>query len=233
MTVSQDELQKALYLVPYDELRNRIYNRDLTVDGQTKDDYIDCLLQDTWTEDEFNALMEWIRERKEESDPVGNFVCNITGISTLTDNLHSDEFKKILLQNPAEFRSEDQLESEGYEIVDHTETTLEATYWTQSKNHKLDPAGNIRTVTTLYATGFKIDFEEQILLISSDNFGKTQGLMNELEAKGLALEEVGHQHLVNEAANNRMQEFVDDLEEALAEAAKDVGQGQHSLGDFN
>lgn len=229
MAVDKEKLENALQMLPIQELRKIIDERELGVKSRSSDELIEAIISDKWTDDEFDQLLKRIGDIKRETEPLGYYIANIDSIEQLTNRPFHEQLTERLRSNPANFDEENNLTSEGFEINSHEADELKATYWTQTINYTLDPLGKLRPRKTLYDTGFRVDFDDDRVFIETDIYGKARGLVTALEDNGLHLKEVGHQSLTNKRANEKVEDFVEDLEQSLEDRNNNVQKQLSSL----
>ena len=227
--MDKEKLETALQMLPIQELRRIIDDRNLGVRSRSSSELIDAILTDKWTDDEFEDLLDRIAKIERETEPLGYYITDLESVDRLTNRDLDEEMAERLRREQVSFDDDNNLIDEGFEVNSHSSDKLVGTYWTQTINYTLDPLGELRPRKTLYDTGFRIDFEEDRVFIETDIYGKARGLVSALEDKGLELKEVGHQALHNQEANDKVQAFVDELEEQLIEQMDDA---QQSVEDF-
>lgn len=228
MVPSQDKLRAALEMLKIRELRDLGYERDVDVSSNRKEDWVEELLQQDWSEDQFDGLINWIETLEREDQPRGRYMVKIGELESLGNSGSSQDFEQKLSNREVAF-SEDKstVESEGFEVEEKDDESLEGTYWTKTDDYILDPLGELRETSKIYGTGFEVDFSEDRLYIQASLHAKAQRLQNIAQELGLDMTPIGFQHLSNPKANEKMEEFVDDFESELESFDK-----QQRFGDF-
>jgi hypothetical protein len=74
MSIDRSELEPALRMAPYQELKDWASEKDLIVEGQKKERYITALLDVDWLDEEYQSLVEAIVINNKEDNPNGQYI---------------------------------------------------------------------------------------------------------------------------------------------------------------
>ncbi|WP_135304127.1 hypothetical protein [Haloarcula amylovorans] len=218
MSPSNEEIRTALQLMPINILRTLIEERDIGVTSRSSDTLISHLVEDGWTEDEYEALKQRLANIQRERQPYSRYVVAIDSIdqSVDRDEPQHERIATILEANPAEF-DETGLARAGFELDEININTVTGIHWTKSINYKLTPLNEIKADETVYETGFHFDLDENNLLIDCSLPAKASNLTNVLDNSGIITESVGHNDYATQRANQFVQDFVNDFKDQLVE----------------
>lgn len=228
MPVEQDKLRAALEMLLKGELDDVAYERGVDVQYTLKAELIDALVEDSWTETEFQELLDEVVKRELEDRTWRHYKVHLVTIDSLETGSRKDQIETRLANQPATFTADRAaVEEEGFEVEDSDDGLVEATYWTKTDGYSLDPLGQLRSKSAVYGTGFTIDLEEDRIDIKASLKAKAQGLVGALDNLGIEVKAVGLDDDTNKVANQAMEDFVEDLEAELNEVAE-----QSELGEF-
>lgn len=226
MAPSDKEVRTALEMIPITILRKIIEERELGVTSRSSDTLINHLVDDDWTDEEYEALKQRLVQIQRERQPYSRYVVDLDSLDQAVDSEEPDHerIESILETNTAEF-DETGLANPGFEIDEVNEDSVTGIHWTKSINYKITPLNEVKTDETLYETGFRFDLEDNILLIDCSLPAKANNLTNALEQHGIITESVGHDDLASQNANQFVQNFVDDLKERLLDVTDQTSLG--------
>lgn len=228
MNQSEDKLRAALEMLKLGEMRDLGYERDIDVSSNRKDDWVEALLRQEWSEEEFSELKDWIAILEREEQARGRYMVNIGELESLGNKPAIKDLGQKLSNREVSFADDKSvIESEGFEIEDENGDELEGTYWTKTDDYLLDPLGELRETSRIYGNGFKVNFKSNRLYIQASLPAKARRLLNIIQELGLNVTPVGFQNLSNSLANEKMEEFVQDFESRL-----DSLDEQQRIGDF-
>jgi len=203
-------------MIPINILRRLIDERDLGVKSRSSDELINHLLEDGWTDQEYEALKQRLVNIQREKRPYSRYVVDLDSLNDgVGEDVPKQERIETLLEvNPAEF-DETGLADPGFKIDVVDENTVTGIHWTKSINYNITPLNEIKTDETVYDTGFNFDLDDNILLIDCSLPAKASNLTNVLQQQGITTESVGHDDLATQTANEFVQEFVDEFKQRL------------------
>lgn len=228
MTVPQDKLRAALEMLHKQELKDVAYDRGLDQSYNRRSDLIDEITDDEWTEDGFDELIDLVERLEKEDQPKNHYIMQIENISQIGDEPEKETILAKLGNQEVGFTDDSTgIEHAGFEINEDEGQVIKGTYWTKTEDYILNPLGELRPTSTLYGTGFKVNLDERRLYIQASLYGKAQGLRNIFGEMGVTVTPVGFQDLTNDAANDKMAEFVDEFEERLDELDEQSRLGDH------
>lgn len=230
MPPNETELQTALEMFPIHILRKIIDERDIDFSSRKSDDLIEKLMEKDWTDDQFESLKSRLADIQKETNPFGRYIAGISAIDSSIDEdaTNADRVETSLLTDEADFDDNNELVEEGFQIIEHSDEELEGVHWTKSVNYELSPLNEVKKESTVYQTGFNIDFGEDVLFVDCNLPAKARGLRTNLAAHGIQTENIGHENLPNEIANEHVQEFINTLEDKIEDEDP-----QDSLSDDN
>jgi len=216
MAPSEEEVRTALQMIPINILRNLIEERDIGVTSRSSDELIDHLVEDGWTDEQYEALKQRLVKIQREKQPYSRYVVDIDSLNHGVDQdvPKHERIATMLRTNTAEF-DETGLAEPGFEVDEADETSVTGIHWTKSINYKITPLNEIKTDETVYETGFKFELDDNILLIDCSLPAKASNLTNVLQHQGIDTDSVGHDDLATRTANQFVQDFVDDFKERL------------------
>lgn len=216
MAPSDEEVRTALEMIPINILRKMIDERELGVTSRSSDDLIHHLVEDGWTDEDYQSLKHRLVKIEREKQPFRRYVVYIDSFDRALELDKSDHerIETILGTNPSEFDGS-VLAEPGFEIDEVSEKEVTGVHWTKSLNHRVTPLNEIKTDETVYKTGFTFDLDDNILLIDCSLPAKASNLITVLEHHGIDTKSVGHDGLATQTANQYVQDFVDDLKERL------------------
>jgi len=216
MAPSDERVRTALQMIPINVLRKLIEERELGVTSRSSDTLIEHLVEDDWTDQEYEALKQRLAKIQIEKQPYSRYVVALDSLNGGfgQDEPNHERISTLLQTNTAEF-DETGLAEPGFEIDTVDENTVTGIHWTKSINYKITPLNEIKTDETVYETGFNFDLDENIVLIDCSLPAKASNLTNVLQDQGITTESVGHDGLATRAANQLVQDFVDDFKDRL------------------
>lgn len=216
MPPSDEKIRTALEMMPISVLRNLIEERNLGVSSRGSDELIEALVEDGWTESQYEELKKRLGAIKLEQDPYGRYIANLGTINQGVDRdqpIHQ-RLEAILETNSCVF-DETGLAEPGFKIDTVNERAVRGIHWTKSINYTLSPLNEVKTKETVYATGFEFDLESHILLINCSLPAKAKNLTTTLNRSGIGTDPVGHDGLSNKKANQEVQGFIDEFLQKL------------------
>lgn len=207
MSADKEDLREILRLFPIYQIRMIIKERGIGVKSRDQEELIDALVEEEWTDDEFEELIDRLRTIKEEGRPLGYYICAIENAPEI-ESLELD-----LLQSEAQFDDEGHIEEDGYQIHHSSERELEATRWRIDIEREFDfRTGEVETSENVKPVDFTVDLEENRVFIDTNQYGKARSVRSKLEDSGFEFDEIGHRNLGADEANEKVQDFVDALE---------------------
>lgn len=209
------------------ELRALVEERQLDVDKRFKDDMIEALLADKWSEEEFDELKDRFLRIQQERSPMGFYIGKIKDLPDYTDQATHEELKETLLVDAADRDGAD-LNEEGFEIREATEDSVSGIYWTQTRTYTLNALRDLTSRKRTYDIGFEFDLDERIVHINADNYGKRGEILTVFNEKGIKIDRVGPHGETGGSANEIVEGFVEDVETGLQQAKE-----QQELHDFH
>jgi len=216
MPPSDEKIRTALEMMPISVLRSLVEERNLGVTSRSSDELIDALVDDGWTDEQYEELKQRLGDIKLEQDPYGRYIVNLgphnQGVDP--DEPIHERIKTLLETNTCVF-DETGLAEPGFKIDTVNENTVTGIHWTKSINYTLSPLNEVKTQETVYATGFNFDLDAGILLINCSLPAKAKNLTTTLNRAGIGIEDVGHDGLSNRQANEEVQGFIDDFKRDL------------------
>jgi len=229
MTIDKSKVENILKTDDFhvNELRDLVEQRQLNVDKRFKDDMIEALLADKWTDEEFNDLKDRFLRIQRERSPMGFYIGKIEDLPDYTDQATHEELKETLLVDAAD-RDGVELNEEGFEIREATKNSVSGIYWTQTRTYTLNALRELTSRERTYDIGFEFDLEERIVHINADNYGKRGEILTKFAEKGIEIESVGPHGEKGGNANEIIEGFIEDVESGL-QAAKE----QQELHDFS
>src|SRR6056297_2566567 len=75
------------------ELQNLVEERELNVDKRKKDEMVEALLADTWTENQLDDLKDRFRKLQLERSPFGFYIAKVVDYPDFTDNPKQQELR--------------------------------------------------------------------------------------------------------------------------------------------
>lgn len=209
------DIRPALEMLPQSVLRSIIDERDISFTSRYTEELIDRLLADTWTEEEFDALIQRVADVERERNPKSRYVVPIEAINPDLEGRDGVErARRVLELNTAQF-SDDILVNDGFEILSFDDDEIDGIHWTRSINYTLTPQREIRREPTVYNTAFTLDATRNLLFIDSTLPPKARSLVSQLGENGIESAQIEYGTLPNSVANARIQEFIDALEGEL------------------
>ena len=210
MTVDDERLREILRLFKLYQIRMIIEERGTDATSNDQEELIDALVDEEWTDEEFEGLIDLLQVFGQEGRSLGYYICVIEErpeIETLVEYLRQDE---------AEFDQEGGLVEGGYEINEITDTELEVTRWKVD----IDKDFNFRTreievSEDIKPLSFKINTDEERVFIETNQYGKARNISTTLEKLDFEFSDIGHRNMSPENANDRVQAFVESLEEEV------------------
>ncbi|WP_256402411.1 hypothetical protein [Halorubrum salinum] len=218
MPPRNEEVRTALEMVPINIIRNIIDERDISFTSRKSSELIERLLQDGWTDEQFEELKHRLAKIELERQPYSRYVSELNHISSGLDDIPEHErVEQVLLNEESDFDDDNKLVEPGFEISEANGDVVKGIHWTESINYSLTPRNEIKKQQTLYETGFEINFENDAVFVDCTRTAKASGLLSKFDSLGIETTSVGHSEFSNLRANDLVQEFVDDLNERLVE----------------
>jgi hypothetical protein len=216
MSPSDEEVRTALEMMPINVLRTMIEERELGVTSRSSDTLINHLVDDGWTNEEYEDLKQRLVQVQREKQPYGRYIVELDSLdqSVDSDEPTHERIATILGTNTAEF-DETGLAEPGFQVDEINEDSVTGIHWTKSINYKITPLNEVKTDETVYETGFTFDLDANILLIDCSLPAKANNLTNVLQQHGIITESVGHSGLATKTANQYVQNFVDEFKDRL------------------
>lgn len=210
MTVDQEDLREILRLFPLYQIRMIVDERGTDAKSRDPEELIDALVQEEWTDEEYESLVDRLQTIQEEGRPLGYYICKIN------DSLAIETLEQELLQNEAQFDDEGHIKKEGYQVHHSSETELEATRWRIDVERDFNfRTGEVETSENVKPVDFEVDLDDMRVFIDTNQYGKAKSIQSKLEKSGFDFEGVGHRNLNSEDANDQVESFVDALEDKL------------------
>lgn len=229
MGVNEEELEKALRLLPKGILEDLAEERGLSTSGVGKDPFVEDLLDETWTDRQRENLSELLTTVEKERRNYGWYICNIDAVSGLDDPNKVESVKELLLENEATFGDNGGLDSEGFVVRNVSTEGIAGAFWTKNEDYYMDAFGDIHSNKSVHKIEFEIDMAESRLYIDTGKYPKVRGVVSRLRDFGFEFRNVNYYRLTNKEANEEIEHFVENLELLLREADQD---DQSELGDF-
>ncbi|WP_336337344.1 hypothetical protein [Haloarcula brevis] len=184
--------------------------RGTGVKSRDPEELIDALVQEEWTDEEYESLVDRLQTIQEEGRPLGYYICKINEAPSI------ETLKQELLQNEAQFDDEGHIQKEGYQVRHTSETELEATRWRIDVEKDFNfRTGEIETSEDVKPVDFEVNLDDMRVLIDTNQYGKAKSVQSKLEKSGFDFEGVGHRNLNSEDANEQVERFVEALEDKL------------------
>ncbi|WP_323190437.1 hypothetical protein [Halostella sp. PRR32] len=223
MAPRDEQVRTALQMMPINILRKLIEERELGVTSRSSDTLIRHLVEDGWTDDEYEVLKRRLAKIQREKQPYSRYIVDIDSLDQGVDQDLPDHERiaDLLTTNTAEF-DEMGLADPGFEVDEVKENSVTGIHWTKSINYKLTPLYEIKADETVYETGFNFDLDNNILLIDCSLPAKASNLTNVLRHQGIATDSVGHDDLATQTANQFVQDFVDEFKERLLDRSNQL-----------
>lgn len=223
MPPSEEKIRTALEMMPISVLRNLVEERNLGVTSRSSDELIDHLVDDGWTEEQYEGLKQRLGNVKLEQDPYGRYIVNLGSLNQGVDRdqPNHQRIETILETNSCVF-DETGVAEPGFKIDTVDENSVTGIHWTKSINYTLSPLNEVKTQETTYATGFNFDLDSNILLINCSLPAKANNLTTTLNRLGIGTESVGHDNLSNQRANQQVQDFIDHFLNNLQDQANQL-----------
>lgn len=216
MAPRNEDVRTALEMIPINVLRNIIDERDIDFTSRASDKLIDKLVEDGWSDIEFEQLKKRLRNIQLEKEPYSRYVAELKNIEPqLGGNPEHERIKHLLSTNMSDFDDDNQLVEPGFEISTVESEQVDGLYWTESVNYTLTPQDKIKKQQTLYETGFEIDLDQEVVFIDCSRKAKAKGLLSRLGELGIHTDPVGHAGVVNSQANELVQSFINEFERKL------------------
>ncbi|WP_435074917.1 hypothetical protein [Halorubrum sp. HHNYT27] len=218
MPPRSEEVRTALEMVPIHIIRKIIDEREINFTSRKSSELIEQLLQDGWTDEQFEDLKHRLAKIELERQPYSRYVSELDHITSgLEDAPEHERVEQVLSNQESDFDDDNQLVEPGFEISEVSEEFVKGIHWTESINYSLTPRNEIKKQQTLYETGFEINFENEAVFVDCTRTAKASGLLSKFESLGIETTSVGHSDFTNSLANDLVQDFVDDLNERLVE----------------
>lgn len=210
MTVDQEDLREVLRLFPIYQTRMLIKERNVGVKSRDQEELIDALVSDEWTEEEYQELIDRLRTIEEEGRPLGYYLCQIG------DSPEIEELEQELQQNEAQFDDEGRLLEGGYQIHHTSNSELEATRWKVVVERDFNfRTGEVEKDEKVLPVDFTVNLDDERVYIETSQYGKARSISTKLDKCGFEFDDIGHRNLSQEEANEKVNQFVDALEEKV------------------
>lgn len=218
MPPRDEEVRTALEMVPIHIIRNIIEEREINFTSRKSSELIERLIQDGWTDEQFEALKERLAKIELERQPYSRYISELYHVDSGLDDLPDHErVEHVLSNHQSDFDDDNRLVEPGFEVSQSDESAVSGIHWTESINYSLTPRNEIKKQQTLYETGFEINFDNDAVFIDCTRPAKASGLLSKFTDLGIETTSVGHNDFTNLQANEYVQDFVDDLNERLVE----------------
>jgi len=207
MSVDKEDLREILRLFPIYQIRMIIKERGTGVKSRDQEELIDALVEEEWTGQEFDELIDRLQTIQEEGRPLGYYICAVEEAPDI------EVLKRELLQNEAKFDDEGHILEDGYQIHHTSETELEATRWKIDIEREFNfRTGEIETSENVKPVDFTVNLDEDRVFIDTNQYGKARSVRKKLGNSGFEFSDIGHRNLEPNDANERVKAFVDALE---------------------
>lgn len=210
MTVDKEDLREILRLFPIYQVRMIIQERGTGVKSRDQEELIGALVQEVWTHEEYQELIDRLQTIEEEGRPLGYYICTIQQAPKL------EHLERELKANEASFNEDGYITEGGYEIHHVSDTELEATRWKIDIEREFNfRTGEVEVDERVKPVDFTVDLDEERVFIDTNQYGKALSVRSKLEKAGFEFGEIGHRNLESDDANQKVKGFVDALEEKL------------------
>lgn len=212
MPVDTSYLRDILSLFRIQEVRTIVDEKGYTFKSNKKDELIEELIEKhDWTEDEVDEIVDRYRRIAEGKRPLGYYLLDIDESQNL-ETVSSE----LLDQEEAEFDSDGDLISGGFQLGEVSENRLEATLWDLKKEKQFDGlTGEVQESTRKDSVGVIVDASSDYIRIETTNYQKAKGVRSTFQELGFELGPIGHKDMLSEDANDLVDEFVGQLENRL------------------
>ena len=210
MSVDKENLREILRLFPIYQIRMIIDERGTGVKSRDQEELIDALVEEEWTDEEYQELIDRLQTIQEEGRPLGYYLCQIGEAPEI------EEVVQELRRNEAQFNDDGHLLEGGYQIHHTSERELEVTRWKIDIEREFNfRTGEVEKDENVKPVDFRVDLEEERVFIETSQYGKARSVSTKLEDIGFEFEDIGHRNLNHEEANQQVKEFVEALEEKV------------------
>lgn len=167
MPVSQSRLELILSEFPTYILRQIIEEKEIGFKSNQKQDLVDKLAEQGWSDDDVEGLKQRLKRVKEEQAQMSFFVL---AINQAPDLRAVEEFLNL---NSIERDEEGDVFEGGWEVIEITDRSLVAQKWKVTKDEGYDPFTDSRTIDeTRESITVSIDLDEERVFIETTNYGK-------------------------------------------------------------
>ena len=210
MPVDTENLREILRLFPIYQLRMIIDERGTGVKSNDPEELINALVEEEWTEAEYENLIERLQTIQEEGRPIGYYLCQIE------ESPEIEALDEELRQNEAKFDDEGHLSEGGYQIHHTTETELEATRWKIDIEREFNfRTGEVEKQENVKPVDFTVSLDEGLVYIDTNQYGKARSVSTKLKNTGFEFNDIGHRNLNPDEANQQVKGFVESLEDKV------------------
>ena len=210
MIVDDEELREILRLFKLYQIRMIIEERGTNITSNDQEELIDALVDEEWSEEEFENLIDRLQIFGQEGRPLGYYIC------VIEEHPDIETFTRTLRQHEAEFDEEGHLIEGGYQINDISDTEFEATRWKVDINKSFNfRTGEIEMSEDVKPVSFTVDTDEERVFIETNQYGKARNISTTLEKAGFEFSDIGHRNMAPENANDRVRSFVESLGEEV------------------
>lgn len=211
------------------ELIDLVDEKDLSADRRKNDDMIDALMAYTWSTEEFQDLKQRFKRLQLERSPRGTYIAKIENIPNKTEDPLYEQVRQRLKRQPVEKEDGDIL-TDGFELEQVNEDGVSGIYWTKTEAFSLDSLNNLTSRERTYDTGFALVFDNDLLLIKADNYGKRGEVLSKFTELGIEWAKIGQESKTSEQLNEDIRDFEEDVREGL-ESMKDPAEISDYSGD--
>ena len=208
--MDKETLRNYIEYLKNQELKRLAEQKGVDYSGRGNGPKIKALMEYNWTEEEKQELKEYVKKLQNLREPKRHFIRN------LLDSPSLDSLETKLKKDEPEFAGNELIE-EGFEVSKKGENKLHGSFWSKSTNTKINPFGELYEDKNTYSSKFIVDMENTVVLVDERNYGKVSSVFSKLEQKGVETDSIGHNDLTHEKANEHVEDFVEQLEQKVAE----------------
>jgi len=210
MPVDDEDLREVLRLFPIYQIRMIIDERGVDVKSKDQEELIDALVEENWTDEEFDELVERLQTIQEDGRPLSYYLCDINEQVSIADA------EQELRRNEAEFSDDGGITEGGFQIHMTSETELEATRWKIDVEREFNfRTGEVETSEEIKPVDFHLDLEKNLVYIDTNQYGKALNIATKLETIGFEFDNIGHRNRSADEANEQVRNFVESIEEKI------------------
>lgn len=219
--MDESRAEYLLDLIPNNELKQIAEGQNVSTGGKSKSEIIDELYSSIDSDSKWDDIQGIAEKFDRESDPITCCVFELAPTQTasgesqlLPDTGHlSDEFE----ERAAKFTDQGEVCESGFEIEENNSASIEGRFYNYSSGFGFDAQRRLQPKTNLIRSDFEIDVTNRIMNIYNPHPIQANGIRSRLEEIGLSFNNVGHYNLLPSSANENMDEFASEFNEAVEE----------------